>query len=165
MAVKSHYAFITVSRAYFTTLLWQNRERQNGLISLMLFSELFENMVNEVTFVSFTRSIAPIAPTLDPPRRHHWCHLVTLGALRAARFFAAKPTPCKRSCLADPPFSRTCVRFGLLYLKFPLQRSHWIRKCQFCVGWVPSRQWEQLFGSQSGVVESRRVRKFQDEIK
>jgi len=38
LAVKSHYGFATVRyQAYFTTLLWQNNGRENGLISRMLF--------------------------------------------------------------------------------------------------------------------------------
>ena len=51
---------------YFTTLLWQNNRRQNGLILQMLFSELYKIMVNKVTFVGFRGAIAPVAP-LDPP--------------------------------------------------------------------------------------------------
>ena len=39
----------------------------DGLISrMLLFSELYKIMVNEVTFVGFRGAIAPIAP-LDPP--------------------------------------------------------------------------------------------------
>ena len=38
---------------YIITLLWQNNERQNGVISRMLFSDLYKIMVNEVTFVGF----------------------------------------------------------------------------------------------------------------
>jgi len=38
---------------YFTTLVWQNSGRQNGLKSRMLFSELYKIMVNKVTFVGF----------------------------------------------------------------------------------------------------------------
>jgi len=37
---------------YFTTLLSENNGRQNGLISLMLFSELYKVMANEVTVLS-----------------------------------------------------------------------------------------------------------------
>jgi len=49
---------------YFTTLLWQNNQRLNGFISLTLFSELHEIMVNKVTLVSFRRGDRP---PLDPP--------------------------------------------------------------------------------------------------
>jgi len=40
-------------KVYFTTLLRQNNGRQNGLISQMLFYELFKIMVKKVTFVGF----------------------------------------------------------------------------------------------------------------
>jgi len=36
---------------YFTTLLWQNKGRQNGLTSRLLFSKLNKIMVKKVTFV------------------------------------------------------------------------------------------------------------------
>ena len=47
---------------YFTTLLWQNNGRQNGLISRMLFSELCKIMAKRATFVGFRGQISPIAP-------------------------------------------------------------------------------------------------------
>jgi len=37
----------------FTTLLWQTNGRQNGLISRMLFSELYKNLMKKVIFVGF----------------------------------------------------------------------------------------------------------------
>jgi len=37
---------------YFTTLLRQNNRRQNDLVSLTLFSELYKTMVNKVTLVN-----------------------------------------------------------------------------------------------------------------
>ena len=54
---------------YFTTLLWQNKRRQNGLTSRMLFSELHK--MNKVTFVGFKGAITLIAP-LDPPLLEPW---------------------------------------------------------------------------------------------
>ena len=51
----------------FTTLLWQNNGRQNGLISRMLFSKLFKIMVKKVTFIGFRGERSPQSPTLDPP--------------------------------------------------------------------------------------------------
>ena len=39
--------------AYFTTLLWQDGRRQNGLKSRSLFPELYKIMVNKVTFIGF----------------------------------------------------------------------------------------------------------------
>jgi len=51
----------------FTTLLWQNNGRQNGLISRLLFSELYKIMAKKVAFLGFKGgAIAPIAPP-DPP--------------------------------------------------------------------------------------------------
>jgi len=38
---------------YFTTLLRQNNRRQNDLVSLTLFSELYKTMVNKVTLVNY----------------------------------------------------------------------------------------------------------------
>jgi len=37
----------------FSTLLWQNSGRQNGLISRMLFYELYKVMLNKATFAGF----------------------------------------------------------------------------------------------------------------
>ena len=45
---------------------------ENGLISRMLFSELYKIMVKKVTFVGFRGAIAPIAP-LDPPLFVQYC--------------------------------------------------------------------------------------------
>jgi len=50
--------------AYVTTLLWQNKGLQNGLISRMLFSQMCKIMANKVTFVGFRGEV--IAP-MDPP--------------------------------------------------------------------------------------------------
>ena len=44
--------------------------RKNGLISRILFSEMYKIMVNKVTFVGFRGAIAPIAHPLDPPIWH-----------------------------------------------------------------------------------------------
>jgi len=64
VSLRVHYC--KRDEVYFTTLLRQNNGRQNGLISRMLFSELFKLMVNKVTFIGFRgEAIAPIAP-LDP---------------------------------------------------------------------------------------------------
>jgi len=46
---------------YSTTLLRQNNGQQNGLISRVLFSELYTILVNKVTFVGFRGANAPIA--------------------------------------------------------------------------------------------------------
>jgi len=51
---------------YFTTLLGQNNGRQNGLISRMLFSELYKIMVKKVAFVGFRGG--------DRPNRPPWIH-------------------------------------------------------------------------------------------
>ena len=56
---------------YVTTLLWQNNGRQNGLISRLLFSELYKIMVKRVTFVGFRGGDPPNRPPpLDPPLIH-----------------------------------------------------------------------------------------------
>ena len=47
----------------FTKQLRQNNRRWNGLISRMLFSELYKNHVNEATFVGFR---GQSAPWIDP---------------------------------------------------------------------------------------------------
>ena len=52
---------------YFTTLLWQNSGRQNGLISRKLFTELHKITVKKVTFVGFRRGDRYNPPHLDPP--------------------------------------------------------------------------------------------------
>ena len=57
LALRVHYW--KSNEVYFTTLLWQNNVRQNGLISRMLFSELYKVMVNKVTFVSECFHIKP----------------------------------------------------------------------------------------------------------
>jgi len=56
---------------YFTTLLRRNNGRQNGLISRMLFSELYKIMVKKVTLVGFRGAIVPIAH-LENPVEHSW---------------------------------------------------------------------------------------------
>jgi len=50
---------------YFTTSLWQNSGWQNGLISRMLFSELYKIVVNKITFLGFRGRSPQLAP-LDP---------------------------------------------------------------------------------------------------
>jgi len=50
---------------YFTTLLWQNSGRQNGLASRMLFSELYKIIVNKITFVRFRGNDRP-SPWIRP---------------------------------------------------------------------------------------------------
>jgi len=54
---------------YFTTLLWENNGRQNGLISRMLFSELCKIMVDRVTFVGFREGDCPL-PWICPCLLH-----------------------------------------------------------------------------------------------
>ena len=53
--------------AYSTTMLWLNNGWQNGLISRMLFSELYKIMVNKITFVAFRGGDHPlwICPCLN----------------------------------------------------------------------------------------------------
>jgi len=46
--------------------------RQIGLISRMLISELYEIMVNKVTFVGLRGTIAPNAPPDLPLDRRQW---------------------------------------------------------------------------------------------
>ena len=43
----------------FTTLLWQNNGRQNGLIPRMIFSELYKIMTNKVILLGFRGGGAP----------------------------------------------------------------------------------------------------------
>ena len=52
---------------YFTTLLWQNNRRQNGHISLTLFSELYKFKVNKVAFLSFRGVDRRNRPLWNPP--------------------------------------------------------------------------------------------------
>ena len=64
------YTSIQRDEVYFTTLLWQKNEQQNGLISRMLFSELYKIMVKKVTFLTLRRS-----GLLNlPPLWIHPCH-------------------------------------------------------------------------------------------
>ena len=58
---------------YFTTLLWQNNRWLNGLISWMLFSELYKIFVKKVTFVGFRGGDRPNRP--PPWIRHCWSAL------------------------------------------------------------------------------------------
>ena len=53
-------------KVYFATLLWQNNGRQNGLISRMLFSELFKIMVKKAIFAGF-RGRSPQSPPCTRP--------------------------------------------------------------------------------------------------
>jgi len=55
---------------YFTTLLWPNKRRQNGLISRMLFSEFYKIMVNKVCLGG---AIVPVAP--PGPVEHRFSQL------------------------------------------------------------------------------------------
>jgi len=52
---------------YFTTVLRQSSGRQNGLISRMLFSELYKIMVKKVAFVGFRGGDRPNRLHLDAP--------------------------------------------------------------------------------------------------
>jgi len=65
VSLRVHYC--KRDEVYFTTLLWQHNGRQNGLISRMLFSELFKIMVKKVTFVGFRGGDRPNRTSLDPP--------------------------------------------------------------------------------------------------
>jgi len=51
-----------------TTPLLQNNGRKNGLISRMLFYELYKIMVNEVTFVGFRGIDCPNPPLGSAPQ-------------------------------------------------------------------------------------------------
>jgi len=62
VSLRFHYC--KRDEVYFTTLLWQNNGRQNGLTSRILFSELYKITVNKVTFVGFRGGWKP---HLDPP--------------------------------------------------------------------------------------------------
>ena len=65
---------------YFATLLWQSNGRHNGLISRMLFSELYKIMVNKIIFVGFRGVIGAIVPRAVSAALHtpNWCgHAVT----------------------------------------------------------------------------------------
>ena len=95
---------------FFITLLWQNSGRQNGLISPMLFSELFKIMVKEVTFVGFTGAIAPLESL----------HLVLrrLLSLASPNFPGALPTP---GWTIVAGFSRGFIK---------LTAAHFVAKCE-----------------------------------
>jgi len=51
VSLRVHYC--TRDEVYFTTLLWWNNRRKNGLVSQMLFSELYKIMVDKVAFAGF----------------------------------------------------------------------------------------------------------------
>jgi len=57
VSLRVHYC--KRDEAYFTTLLRQINGRQNGLASRMLFSELYNTLVNKVIFLGFRGTIAP----------------------------------------------------------------------------------------------------------
>jgi len=57
--VMSHYEFTTVRGTKYTSQHCCNNGRQNGLISWMLFSELYKIMVNKVTFEGFGGIVSP----------------------------------------------------------------------------------------------------------
>jgi len=54
-------------RDNFTTLLWWNTGRKNGLTPRMVFSELHKIIANKVTFTGFRGSDRPNWRPLDPP--------------------------------------------------------------------------------------------------
>jgi len=57
---KPYYGFTAVREMkYFTTLLWQNSGRQNGLIPRMLFSDIYKIMVDKATFVGLREGDRP----------------------------------------------------------------------------------------------------------
>jgi len=59
VSVQVHYC--KRDEAYFRTLLWQYNGRQNGLISQVLFFELYKIIKNKVTFEGFKNgAIAPL---------------------------------------------------------------------------------------------------------
>jgi len=101
-------------KVHFTTLLWQNNGQKNGLMSRMLFSELYKIMVNKVALVGFRAAIAappgsgpgvkPSPNLLWPTRNTVWvigsslsrgrCHLRTTSriapsaAMKASRYMS-----------------------------------------------------------------------------
>jgi len=59
VSLRVHYC--KRDEVYFTTVLWQDYGRQNGLKSRMLFPELYKIMVKTVTFIGF-RGRSPQSP-------------------------------------------------------------------------------------------------------
>ena len=66
-------------KVYFTTLLWQNNGRQNGLLTRMLFSELYKIMVNKLPSVGFGGDRSPQFPSWIRRWQNGW--LVDLAIL------------------------------------------------------------------------------------
>jgi len=60
--VSLHVHYCKRDEVDFTALLWRNNGGQNGFISRMLFSELYKNMVNKITFVGFREGDRPNRP-------------------------------------------------------------------------------------------------------
>jgi len=71
VSLRVHYC--ERDEVHFTTLLWQNNERQNGLKSRMLFSELHKIMAKKVTFIGFRGRGRPNrSPWIRPCQSTQW---------------------------------------------------------------------------------------------
>ena len=83
--VLSRVHYYKRDEVYFTTLLWQNNGRQNAPISRIVFSELYNIMVNKVTFVVFLGVGGNRPSPLDPVLHGQVCYVLVyceLGFLR-----------------------------------------------------------------------------------
>jgi len=99
---------------YFTTLLWQNNGRPNGLISWVLFSELHKVMVNKVTSVGLGGK-SPQSPS--PPGSVPACYQSRACNSRKIFLSLDEHLLClyNRSC-EDVPNVATCKEtFNLYY--------------------------------------------------
>ena len=104
VSLRVHYC--TRDEVYFTTLLWENSGRKNGLTSPMLFSELYKIVVNKVTFAGFRGERSP--PWIRPWKyshalsleiaSNHW-HL-TVRHLQSALYYKAGFN-LRRQCRSD----------------------------------------------------------------
>ena len=94
---------------YFTTLQWQNNGRQNGLISWMLFSELYKIMVKKAALAGFRGGRSP---PLDPP-------------LSCCDSWPVcwRPKNISMSSVSMEPLSTiVCCKLAILNVSVPLQR-------------------------------------------
>jgi len=83
VSLRVHYC--ERDEVHFTTLLWQNNERQNGLKSRMLFSELHKIMAKKVTFIGFRGRGRPNrSPWIRPCQSTQWNAFDTCAELSAA---------------------------------------------------------------------------------
>jgi len=93
-------------KIYFTTLLWQNKGRQNDLITRILFPALYIIMVKKVAFVGFRRGRS--RPWIHPCQET--CRL-NLEKLETLENDLALPTNIQLTCSAEQlNTSRACLR-------------------------------------------------------